>query len=213
MTLKYIFGLSGTHGTGKSTILTGLSDLGYSVDRSQLSRTAQKQLGWETLSIAGESVENMWALQDAILAALSERDQRIRASHKITVVERTPADLWAYTKMWCERLGIDYKEDITAKRYHTKCRLASRLYHMNFVVRPDEAIPFVAEPNRADEKSRLFVDEQILSYLLAPFIVTDLQHYVIKNTDREKRVNEIKAFIDVLELIRAPASFKGINLP
>ena len=47
MKLQRIVGLSGTHGTGKSTIINGVAELGYKVNQAQLARAAQKALGWD----------------------------------------------------------------------------------------------------------------------------------------------------------------------
>ena len=98
MSKARIVGLCGTHGTGKSTIINGIRDLGYKVNQAQLSRSAQKALGWDTLSRAQESKANMWALQYAILNAMFDRDQEALSTGEIVLVERTPADVWAYTR-------------------------------------------------------------------------------------------------------------------
>ena len=59
MKLQRIVGLSGTHGTGKSTIINGVAELGYKVNQAQLARAAQKALGWETLSLSLAASEVM----------------------------------------------------------------------------------------------------------------------------------------------------------
>lgn len=162
-----IIGLSGTHGTGKSTIINGIKDKGYCVDQSQLSRGAQKALGWEKLSIAQESIENMWALQDAILDAMYDRDKAIIDGGFVTMVERTPADVWAYTKMWCERLDIEYINDYKAQQYKRRCRELASRYLKILVVPMTDKVPFVAESNRADLQSRETVANDITEFLLS----------------------------------------------
>lgn len=159
-----IIGISGTHGTGKSTIVNALSNW-VQIDESQISRNAQKALGWEKLSIAGESVENMKALQEAILAAMYDRDSKLVNNKDFIITERTPADVWAYTVMWCKRLGIDYTQDDWAKNYFGRCNEMANKYSAFIVVPINNDIPFVVDPNRADLVSREMVADIIDLFL------------------------------------------------
>lgn len=181
-----LIGLSGTHGTGKSTIINGIAEAGYQVDRSQLSRAAQKALGWETLSLAQESKENMWALQNAVMEAMFDRDQAALSRGEVVLVERTPADIWAYTEMWCGRLMINPVTDPQAIMYKQKCREMARSYAHFLVVPMAAAIPFVAEANRADLASRNFVDQVIREFIESG----DLRRTTIRATGKEGRIAE-----------------------
>lgn len=192
-----IIGLCGTHGTGKTTILQAAKEAGCSVNEAQLSRAAQKALGWEKLSIAGESVENMWALQEAVLAAMYDRDEAILKSGELTVVERTPADVWAYTAMWCQRLNIDTNEDEHARNYRGRCRAMASKYLKFVVVPPVDAIPFVAEPNRADLASRQFV-EHVINAFIWDGLLSAYKAYTISTTSREGRSAEIQRLVTTL---------------
>ena len=170
--MRYIVGLSGTHGTGKTTIMNGVKDAGFSVAEAQLSRSAQAQLGWDTLKRVEESEENMWALQNAILDALIVRDASIEQSTDVTLVERTPADLWAYTETWCFRLGINPVFNPKAVAYKDRLREACRRYDLFVVVKPHENIPFIEEPNRADLASRKQVERAIDAFTWDTMIPT-----------------------------------------
>jgi len=163
--MSYIVGLSGTHGTGKSTIIKGVKEAGYPVVETSLAREAQKALGWTVLSEAEKSVENMWLLQEAILSAMFIRDEAIHKSGIITLVERTPADVWAYTAMWCKRLDINTFENWHAKMYYARCQAMARNYALFLQVPIVEEVPFVAEPNRADLPSRIFVGTTIDNFI------------------------------------------------
>jgi AAA domain len=186
--MSYVIGLCGTHGTGKSTILNGIKGLGLAVSESQIAREAQKALGWDALSRAQESVENVWALQNAILDAMIARDQAICDSQKLTLVERTPADALAYTLMWCQRLNINPEEDERALDYDQRCWEAS-LNYGNFIYIPmNDAIPFVPDPHRADLPSREFVAKTIRHFLEENL----LPYYYLTATSREARVAEVK---------------------
>jgi predicted ATPase len=181
-----IIGLCGTHGTGKTTVLQAAKEAGFKVDETQLSRAAQAALGWDRLSRAQESVENMWALQDAILEAMYDRDENIRKSGELTVVERTPADVWAYTAMWCQRLMLDVRDQRVAF-YKAQCRNMSNSYTRFVLVPPVEAIPFVEEPNRADIESRNFVAHEINAFLWDGLLPTHFMQAI----SREARKAEI----------------------
>lgn len=178
--MRKILGLAGTHGTGKSTILQGVKASGFDVSEAQLSRAAQAALGWDTLKRVEESEENMWALQEAILTALIERDSRIV---ELTLVERTPADLWAYTVAWCERLGINPQTHWRAKLYKERVKSACSSYDIFVIVRSHESIPFVEEPNRADLNSREVVAKTIDDFTWDMMIPT-FNIYTVSKADR-----------------------------
>ncbi len=187
--MSYIVGICGTHGTGKSTIIKGVKAAGYPVVETSIAREAQKALGWAVLSEAEKSVDNMWALQNAILHAMFLRDQTIHKSGMITVVERTPADVWAYTAMWCRRLNIDSLTDFTASMYKARCQSMAREYRLFLQVPMSDAVPFVEEPNRADLPSRLFVALSIDNFIWSGAWPT----IKIKSTTPEERVAEALA--------------------
>jgi len=163
--MSYVVGLCGTHGTGKSTILKGVKEAGFPVVEISLAREAQKALGWTVLSEAQKSVENMWLLQEAILHAMATRDDTIHKSGIVTLVERTPADVWAYTAMWCKRLDIDVYSDWHVRMYKARCQAMMRNYALFIQLPIIEEIAFVAEPNRADLPSRVFVELSIDNFI------------------------------------------------
>lgn len=200
-----IVGLCGTHGTGKSTILHAAKEAGFQVSEAQLSRTAQKALGWETLARAQESEENMWALQDAIAMAMYDRDQEIIKSGKLTLVERTPADVWAYTNLWVSRLRMSGKkvDEARLERYKNICRVQASRYAKYIVVEPCAEIAFVEEPNRADAESRKLVQDYINAFLWDGM----LPSYFIKSTDRLGRSSEIQCLLTLVEVENKAKAF------
>jgi predicted ATPase len=195
-----IIGICGTHGTGKSTILQAAKRGGAVVDESQLSRTAQKALGWDKLSRAEESFDNMWALQDAVLNAMYDRDQQAVKSGRLTVVERTPADAYAYAALWYSRLAEKFPEeakDLMNDRellYKAKCRNMANSYKTFVIVPPTAEIPFVEEPNRADAASRTFVELRINEFIMSG----NLPCHYMKFISKEQRSAEIQTLICLL---------------
>lgn len=191
---KYVIGVSGTHGTGKSSIMKGVNVAGIDVYNGSLSRTAQASLGWDSLSRVHESVENTWALQNAILDALRARDAEIQQSKKYVLVERSPADLWAYTQVWCSRLGIDPKTDERAQEYFNKCLLLSDAYCACLIVSMHPEVPFVPDPNRGDLESRESVERHIKSFIIA----SNTPSYAVISTGKNQRVSEVVAILPSL---------------
>ena len=197
---KYVVGISGTHGTGKSFLVRHLEPH-MAVDRTQLSRTAQKALGWDTLSRAEESEANVWALQNAILDAMIQRDEALNnlGEHlgKPVVVERTPADLYAYARMWLTRLSIDPEESRKFAEYQERLLEASHAYKTVLVIFAHPSIQFIAEPNRADEASREIVSNYIMDFLMCPdFPKGPLRTYIFQ-PDIDDRV---RATLEALKL-------------
>jgi predicted ATPase len=184
---KYIIGVCGTHGTGKSTIVKSVREAGYPVMDVQLSRTAQAALGWSSLSLAQESIENMWDLQEAVLGAMWDRDQAITKSKTLTLVERTPADVWAYTQLWCQRVGVDVGSSRQALSYRQRCRDMACQYAKFICVPASDKVPFVEDPHRADLASRKYVESEIKRFISSGL----LPAYDIVYDDQDERSAEV----------------------
>ncbi len=185
--MNYVVGLCGTHGTGKSTILQSVKSAGFPSNETQLSRRAQAELGWDSLARAQDSADNMWALQNAIISAMAWRDVSIQTSKQLTIVERTPADAWAYTAMWCQRLNIDVFTDERALTYRSQCDALARQSYAKFIYVPAmDEVPFVADPHRADLPSRFFVASTIDNFLWS----NELPTYKIKSSSPAGRASE-----------------------
>lgn len=166
-----IAGISGTHGTGKSTIMDALIRAQQSVDRSQISRAAQAALGWATLKDATETVESTIEFQEAVLNAMYDRDIKLlEAGINTTVfVERTPADVFSYAKWWIIREHECTNENVLAwlEGYKRRCRAMQSQYLTTVIVRPCAQIPFVPDPNRASLMNREFVRDEIENFIVA----------------------------------------------
>jgi hypothetical protein len=187
-----LIGICGTHGTGKSSVLHGLKELGYHIDETQLSRQAQKELGWDSLSKAQESVENMWKLQNVILSKMIERDNKyLEYPHMITFVERTPLDVLAYTYMWASRLGI-LLNDKNLIEYTDKCFEHAEKYKFYIEMIMSDKVPFKPEANRADLESREFVAEYIHDSL------KNRKYWTIFVTGIAERVNYVDTLLKEL---------------
>ncbi len=193
--MTWIVGLCGAHGTGKSVIVEGLRKLGHRVDDTSLSRQAQRDLGWSSLSVAQESEDNMWALQDAVLRAMTERDMITHPADQLTVVVRTPADTWAYMMMWVKRMTTSVDPD-RVNEFRQKCvQLSTVAYKQFWFVPVIPEIPFVAEPGRADEESRADAGECMETFLRT----NALPYRTINAISREGRIAQCETMLQTLK--------------
>lgn len=192
--MTYVIGLTGSHGTGKSTILRGVADLNFPVSDVQLSRSAQKSLGWDNLSRATESEKDMWSLQEAILAAMYDRDIEIVRSHTITLVDRTPADAWGYASIWISKLKEKgkYVDEAASWAFKARCReMAVSHYHQFLIVPIRDEIKFVEEPNRASIDTRNLHERGVERFILSG----DLPYSYVKSVSIDERVAEVSAWL------------------
>lgn len=200
-----VIGVSGTHGTGKSSIFDALAFLSvppFNLNRTQISRTAQRNLGWDSLARAGDSIENVWALQDSALTSMIQRDQEITDSGLITVVERSPLDVWAYMLMWCEKLSIDVRSD-RVEEYKQRCIEATKRYSNIVIIPAVPEVPFKFDPHRGAEQFRASVEDDILRLALEILDVnskhggdpTDVRISYIKKITIRDRAEEVKTVI------------------
>lgn len=158
-----IIGLSGSQGTGKSTILQWAQDDGYYVHKKGLSRTAQQMLGWDNLYTVKDSLENIFKLQDLVLDLLIKRDYSLSLVNDNVLVERTPADLWAYTWLWLQPYEPELYEPWFYE-YQEKLVEQSKIYDTLLLVPIVDEIPFVYDPQRANVDSRQEVQDYIFSF-------------------------------------------------
>lgn len=195
-----IIGLCGTHGTGKSTLLRSLREAEANVCDVQISRQVQNKLGWEKLSLVTDSVENMWAFQEAVLQAIYDRDTVLEKTGDVVIVDRTPVDVWAYTAIWCYRLGINtsglHGSSERAKAHKALCRTMAARYALFISIPLKKEISFEAHPNRADEESREFVQTQVNSFLIHGGLPT----HELKSVSVSERVAEVLGQVTLVKL-------------
>lgn len=192
-----LIGLTGAHGTGKSTIIREVQQYGVRVVESSLSRAAQAELGWENLKPAEESEENMWALQDAILEAMYDRDMDVLGSFHFTLVDRTPADVWAYVDLWIQRLKAKGKpvDDNRARLFKQQCRAMAGRYTQQIIVPISDLVPFIAEANRADVESRDYHEKSVCQFILSG----GFTHMVLLQTGIDERAKKVATMLNTMQ--------------
>ena len=186
---RNIIGFTGTHGTGKSTVLGKLRERLHPVDERSISRLTQEEFGWDAPEIAYSSVENMWRFQERILMKIAQRDLFDHAHALYVYVDRTPCEVWAYTAAWAQQLGIP-EDNQRLKEYRRACVALANKY-LGIVYFPVSAdIPFVYEQGRSTVESREFVDLAILK--LMHDLDSSVHTEVVESTDVAGRVVEIE---------------------
>lgn len=196
--MKKIIGLSGAHGTGKSTIAKDLAESGQRVDHTQLSRTAQAQLGWDTVDRVKDDIASALTLQEMICDAMKSRDESLMKQtpdSEFTVVERSPADVWAYTQLWCKYHNVDKFFNPIAIRIRAKCMEMLKNYAGIIEVPINDSIPFVKEANRAGEDTRLLHSIYVTEFIMMNHVPTT----VITDSTRIDRLTEARLFIKLLK--------------
>ena len=182
---RFTIGISGAHSTGKTEILRILKDYGYEVDESpSLSRTAQANLGFDNLADAVADLDKAWALQVEILRLLRLRDVNHLGRDKPILVDRSPADLYAYATVWRETFKTDsaeWKFNAEYNQYVNDCLKHTRERYCGIVYRHINVNkPFVPEPGRATLENRDDTDRNIARFVnalytsnrTAPVVVT-----------------------------------------
>ncbi len=184
-----IVGISGAHGTGKSTILSELhlrKQRNIIVDDFKVSRTILKELGL-TLEQATATVESTKNYQTIVLNKKIKTDMSFTYDtvyqNKTVFVDRTLADIYAYTRHWYEQNNID-EEWFTS--FEKKCADNVNAIYENVIILPTGKIPFVVDGVRPD----VGIQEKISDYVNY-FAEKYINNYVIiDEVSIEDRVNK-----------------------
>jgi predicted ATPase len=191
-----IVGFSGAQGAGKSTLLNALRD-DFVVDDFKVSRAVQKEQGC-TLEDAVQSWDKMVVFQTSILYQKYLHDSELlkQPGDSIILVERTFADIYAYTALWCKRLvAKSLVEPEVAESFLTGYLVACRkyqdkLYSLLFVIPLMDHIPREVDAHRADYASAMEVYNTISTFTIKGNVPYDTITGVTVQ-ERAERVKEI----------------------
>lgn len=133
--------VSGSHGTGKSTLLTELKSRGFRVDDFKASRAVLASLN-TNLDTISKSIASIINFQNQVFEAKYNNDKELKSSSDdIILVERSFADIFAYTKHWifsCPE-GIDIGNSWWLHKFFTKCLDAQEeLYGQSLILLPNQ---------------------------------------------------------------------------
>lgn len=210
-----LVGFTGCHGTGKTTVLKELEQLGYSTRAQSLSRAAQAKLN---LSVGAGNLDIHQAvtLQCAIADALITRDTNIlheREQYKGGVVfaDRSPIDVIGYNRLWVH----ENKEKLDALDESERSTILSVMDSLNMKLRQHvctsyagivffpirEEIPFVAESGRLTEETRYLTHDLMWAQLIDVALMlqgVDPRWITLQSTLVADRIGEVEVFVNSL---------------
>jgi predicted ATPase len=205
-----VVGISGAQGGGKSSMLAELKNRGWLVDDFRVSRAVQAQLGWSALTNVLESYETMVAFQNEVLRQKHDHDlalhnksgaRTIDAKGHVVLVERTFADVAAYTQLWTwkfiDRGDVTFTEGMRfLADYSRRCFEAHNQIYDAVVLLPYMPhIPWENDPNRA---SREDADRVYESVEMFAKYRTVSKSYTISQLTVEDRATEVINFLETL---------------
>lgn len=163
-----VIGLSGPQGGGKTTLLNGLREKGLFVDDFKVSREVQKHLGWDSLERALDSPRSMTEFQMMIgdVKLAQETQNAKRTDVPIVLVERTFADISAYTQLWAWELAHAGKWTIQqaikfSMSFTNTCASRQKIYDANIVLPAMPHVVWQADPHRAKREHQEFITDQL----------------------------------------------------
>ena len=194
-----LIAILGSQGVGKSTLLNQLAMHDYTVDSYKVSRSVQKEMGYQSLSEAVETFSQMRDFQENVIQRKYSHDLQLSlnaASKDVVLVERSFYDILAYAELWTEHFAES--NSIVSSwldGYKQACIQYQReIYDGLILVEPNSHITFENDPERACEKTQKRIDlrlKELCSYTEVPIL-----H--ISEFDLRARVNSAINFISKL---------------
>ena len=126
-----LFAISGSQGSGKTTVLNALKDKGYPVVERKTSRSILEEWG-VTLSQVNNDRELTIKFQDEILSRKRQDEhEAVNDISRIWFTERTYADLFTYALI---AIGKDNEYSNWINAYFKRCANAQTNYSANFML-------------------------------------------------------------------------------
>lgn len=127
-----LFAISGSQGSGKSTVVAKLAEVGYPTVERKTSRSILEEWG-VTLSQVNNDRELTVKFQEEILKRkLADEREAITDVSRIWFTERSYADLFTYALV---ALGKDNEYSAWLDDYFERCMLAQKTYSHNFYLK------------------------------------------------------------------------------
>ena len=192
-----LIAMSGAHGTGKSATIDRIEVQlqkewqhyqGIAIDHFKVSRRVLAELGM-TLEQATANADITKTYQQKVLDAKIKRDSLFKSlqvfspTPNYTIVDRSIADIYAYTKLWCSKNNVDGNWFINFER---DCINAMSMYDIIFLF-PTGKFAFVDDGIRAKEDT-----QATIAKYTEEFIVAYAKNYhVVESVSIDERANEI----------------------
>lgn len=173
-----IIAISGAHGCGKTSVLEELQKQNHQeifIDDFKVSRTVLAELGL-TLEQATKTATLTQKYQKLVLSKKIDRDGVVLPSAvydpqvRSVFVDRSIADVYAYTRLWVEKNNVDKK---WFADFEDMCISTIRMYSKVLLI-PIGKFPFVDDGVRAKEET-----QQIIATYIEEFVKLHCDDYVI----------------------------------
>lgn len=177
--------ISGSQGSGKSTILNEIKKLGYNTIERKTSRSILEEWG-VTLQEVNENPTLTTKFQDEIIARKNADEARPLKTEELFFTERTYADLFTYSLV---SLGVHNTYSKWLDEYYEKCMRYNQSYGLVYYLRAGQ-FNVVHDGVRGSNKhySRM-VDLTMLDFTKQ--MTHNSKLTVIETPDLEQRVNII----------------------
>ena len=137
--------ISGSQGSGKTTVLNELAKKGYHVVERKTSRSIQKDWGY-TLEEINASKELTMKFQQEILERKRDDEAPYIGGNEVAFTERTFADIFTYALLV---LGKEPSCSTFLDQYYTLCHTTQRLYYSQVFLLEAGLFPVEWDVNRA----------------------------------------------------------------
>jgi thymidylate kinase len=191
-----LIAFSGAHSTGKTSTLDAIKAANIFdiyVDDFKASRQAQAELGMELSDIIADP-KLMREFQTRILYSKWEHEKElIKSREGIILVDRSPADIYAYTYMWNEQHpNLTWFEPY-------ELRLTVMIQEYAFIVDFPiiDEVPFVEESGRATLETRARHSRLTTGFLK---LRAPNSHHRLSAVSIDERVTEIVTLANILQV-------------
>jgi len=179
--------ISGSQGSGKSTILNKIKEMGFSVIKRKTSRSILTEWGVTLQDVNNDHTLTI-KFQDEITKRKFEDEKEAIASGNLFFTERTHADLFTYALV---SLGKDNSYSHWLNEYYKTCIKYNQHYDKVFYLRAGSfAVAFDGTRGSNQHYSRM-VDLTMLD--MTQQMVHNSKLTIIETPDLDQRVNIITA--------------------
>lgn len=200
-----LVGLSGAQGAGKSTLLKELMNRGWYLDQFRVSRAVQEQFGWGNLERVMDSPWTMMEFQEEVFRQKYNHDHALHGSkeHDVILVERTFADILAYTKCWTEaftaRGAISQAQaNVFLSEFARKCTVCQNEVYSGVILLPLMShVVFELDPNRAAQDTADLVYNDVRTFVFEQMTPRAAKLEITTKTVQE-RADEASTFLYTL---------------
>lgn len=187
-----LIAISGSQGSGKTTILNEIAKLGFSVVERKTARSVMtEQFPGRTLDdiYANPTTSTLW--QDAILARKIADEADARNDSKVWFTERTYADLFTYAVM---AVGKNNAYSVWLDDYYDRCKLECRGYAHAFYLQGGKFNPVDDGVRGINRHYQSMIDgtlQHVSNTMMNDQYYCDFRLTQIETADIDRRVHQI----------------------